>query len=45
MPPEEAIADLKSGIDELQRRVPGKKLAAVGFCMGGGFVVAIAGLR
>ncbi|WP_027331446.1 dienelactone hydrolase family protein [Mycolicibacterium tusciae] len=36
--PEEALADLKSGIDELQRRVPGKKVAAVGFCMGGGFV-------
>jgi carboxymethylenebutenolidase len=38
LPPEEALADLKSGIDELQRRVPGKKVAAVGFCMGGGFV-------
>lgn len=38
LPPEEALADLKSGIDELQRRVPSKKVAAVGFCMGGGFV-------
>jgi carboxymethylenebutenolidase len=39
LPPEQAVADLKSGIDELQRRVPsGKKIAAVGFCMGGGFV-------
>jgi carboxymethylenebutenolidase len=38
LPPEEAVADLKSGIDELQRRVPGKKVAAVGFCMGGGMV-------
>jgi carboxymethylenebutenolidase len=38
LPPEHALADLKSGIDELQRRVPGKKVAAVGFCMGGGFV-------
>ena len=38
LPPEQALADLKSGIDELQRRVPGKKIAAVGFCMGGGFV-------
>lgn len=36
--PEEAVADLKSGIDELARRVPDRKLAAVGFCMGGGFV-------
>ena len=38
LPPEEAVADMKSGIDELQRRVPGKKVAAVGFCMGGGMV-------
>ena len=38
LPPGDAIADLKSGVDELQRRVPGKKVAAVGFCMGGGFV-------
>ena len=38
LPPEQALADLKSGIDELQRRVPDKKIAAVGFCMGGGFV-------
>jgi carboxymethylenebutenolidase len=36
--PDEAVADLKSGIDELQRRLPQKKLAAVGFCMGGGMV-------
>jgi carboxymethylenebutenolidase len=38
IPPEEAVANLKSGIAELQRRVPEKKVAAVGFCMGGGFV-------
>jgi carboxymethylenebutenolidase len=38
LPPEEAVADLKSGIDELARRVPDRKLAAVGFCMGGGMV-------
>jgi carboxymethylenebutenolidase len=38
LPPSDALADLKSGVDELQRRVPGKKVAAVGFCMGGGFV-------
>ena len=36
--PEDVVADLKSGIDELQRRVPDKKVAAVGFCMGGGMV-------
>jgi carboxymethylenebutenolidase len=38
IPNEQFVADLKSGIGELQRRVPGKKLAAVGFCMGGGLV-------
>ncbi|MCV7279034.1 dienelactone hydrolase family protein [Mycolicibacterium flavescens] len=38
IPPEEALADLRSGIDELQRRVPDRRVAAVGFCMGGGFV-------
>lgn len=38
IPPQDAVADLRSGIDELQRRVPGKRIAAVGFCMGGGYV-------
>ncbi|MEO3759369.1 dienelactone hydrolase family protein [Mycobacterium sp. B14F4] len=38
IPPEDGVADLRSGIDELQRRLPGKKVAAVGFCMGGGYV-------
>jgi carboxymethylenebutenolidase len=38
IPPEEFVANLKSGIGELQRRVPEMKLAAVGFCMGGGLV-------
>lgn len=38
IPPEAALADLRSGVDEVQRRVPGKKVAAVGFCMGGGYV-------
>ena len=36
--PERFIADLRSGLDELQRRVPGQKVAAVGFCFGGGLV-------
>ncbi|OBC06227.1 dienelactone hydrolase [Mycobacterium sp. 852013-50091_SCH5140682] len=36
--PEEFVANLKSGVDELARRVPDQKLAAVGFCMGGGLV-------
>jgi carboxymethylenebutenolidase len=38
IPPDESLANLKSGIGELQRRVPDKKVAAVGFCMGGGLV-------
>lgn len=36
--PDRFIADMRSGLDELQRRVPGRKLAAVGFCFGGGMV-------
>jgi carboxymethylenebutenolidase len=36
--PERFIADLRSGLDELQRRVPGHKVAVVGFCFGGGLV-------
>ena len=36
IPPEQLVADLQSGVAELGRRVPGKRLAVVGFCMGGG---------
>ena len=36
--PEDFTADLRSGVAELQRRTPGVKVAAVGFCMGGGLV-------
>jgi carboxymethylenebutenolidase len=36
--PAEFMVNLKSGIGELRRRVPAKKIAAVGFCMGGGLV-------
>ena len=36
--PERFVADLKSGLDELQRRAEGHRLAAVGFCFGGGLV-------
>jgi carboxymethylenebutenolidase len=38
IPPEQLVANLKSGVGELQRRVPDKKIAVVGFCMGGGLV-------
>lgn len=36
--PPRFIADLRSGLDELTRRVPDRKLGAVGFCFGGGMV-------
>ncbi len=36
--PQRFIGDLRSGLDELGRRVPDRKLAAVGFCFGGGLV-------
>jgi carboxymethylenebutenolidase len=35
-PPEQLVADLKAGIDELERRVPDAKVGVVGFCFGGG---------
>jgi carboxymethylenebutenolidase len=38
VPPERFIGDLKSGVVELAGRVSGSKLAAVGFCFGGGMV-------
>jgi carboxymethylenebutenolidase len=34
--PQRFVADLKSGVDEVGRRTPGKKLAVLGFCFGGG---------
>jgi carboxymethylenebutenolidase len=37
-PPARFIADMRSGLDELAKRVPGKKAAAMGFCFGGGQV-------
>ena len=36
--PEDMVADLKSGIAEVSARTPGAKVAAIGFCMGGGLV-------
>jgi carboxymethylenebutenolidase len=35
-PAERLIEDLRAGLDELERRAPGAKLAAIGFCFGGG---------
>jgi carboxymethylenebutenolidase len=36
--PERFVADMKSGITELKRRLRGKRVAATGFCFGGGMV-------
>ena len=33
---ERLIEDLRAGLDELERRAPGAKLACIGFCFGGG---------
>jgi carboxymethylenebutenolidase len=35
-PVDALLADLRAGIDELGRRVPGAKVGVVGFCFGGG---------
>jgi carboxymethylenebutenolidase len=35
-PADALLADLRAGIDELGRRVPGGKVGVVGFCFGGG---------
>ena len=35
-PTERLIEDLRAGLDELERRAPGAKLAVIGFCFGGG---------
>jgi carboxymethylenebutenolidase len=35
-PPQRFVADMKAGIDEIERRAPGKKIGQIGFCMGGG---------
>jgi carboxymethylenebutenolidase len=36
--PERFVADMRAGLDELARRLPGAKLGAIGFCFGGGMV-------
>ena len=38
VPPERFDADMKAGVTELATRVPGKRLATIGFCFGGGMV-------
>ena len=36
--PERLVGDMRAGLDELGRRVPGAKLGIIGFCFGGGMV-------
>lgn len=38
---ERLVGDMKAGLDELERRVPGARLGAIGFCFGGGMVWAL----
>jgi carboxymethylenebutenolidase len=38
IPSERFVADMKASVTELKRRVRRKKLAAIGFCFGGGMV-------
>ena len=35
-PPSRFVADMKAGVTEIRRRLPGKKVAVTGFCFGGG---------
>jgi carboxymethylenebutenolidase len=37
-PPSRFVADMKAGVTEIRRRLPGKKVAATGFCFGGGMM-------
>jgi carboxymethylenebutenolidase len=37
-PSERLVADMQAGLEELERRAPGQKLGAVGFCFGGAMV-------
>jgi carboxymethylenebutenolidase len=42
VPPERFVADMRAGLDELSKRVPNVKLAAIGFCFGGGMTWRLA---
>ncbi|HMJ51239.1 MAG TPA: dienelactone hydrolase family protein [Polyangiaceae bacterium] len=43
--PARFVEDMRSALDELARRVPGKKLGAIGFCFGGGVVWRLIGSK
>jgi carboxymethylenebutenolidase len=40
-PRERLVADARAGIDELERRVAGKKIGMMGFCFGGGMTWSV----
>ncbi len=40
-PTERLVADLRAGIDELERRAPDQKIGVIGFCFGGGMTWAL----
>ncbi len=40
-PRERLVADARAGIDELERRVPGRKIGMMGFCFGGGMTWSV----
>ena len=43
--PDRFVADMRSGLDELAKRAPGKKLGAMGFCFGGGMTWRLVGAK
>jgi carboxymethylenebutenolidase len=45
VPPERFVADMKAGVTELRRRLGRKRLAATGFCFGGGMVWLLLGAK
>jgi carboxymethylenebutenolidase len=45
IPPERAVSDMKSGLDELAKRTPNAKLGAIGFCFGGGMTWRLVGAK
>lgn len=44
-PPEQLVADLRTGVGELQKRVPNAPIGAMGFCFGGGMVWRLIGSK
>ncbi|HMI86834.1 MAG TPA: dienelactone hydrolase family protein [Polyangiaceae bacterium] len=43
--PARFVEDMRSALDELARRAPGKKLGAIGFCFGGGMMWRLLGSK